>query len=200
MKKSWIMILLALLLLMPLTACRSATLPDESTPETPTISQPTSEPTLEPSEPTTESTDPDATQPSVSEEVVVFVKEDEPTKLYCAPKNDLSQQRVIYESDFDAINDFVIEELGVYADKILTLTEGNKRVVMLDLTTGEATAVFECYYIEYAELVGLQEVDGKPYFTRVLFDGKPTENDRNSTYFFWTDSKTITEMPMQKPK
>lgn len=126
-----------------------------------------------------------------------FVKESEPERLYSVPSTDLSQQTVIYESDFGEINDVYPQGGGVYKDKVVTLTEGNKRMVLLDLTSGEITLTFEACYIENGSFEGLKEVDGKPYCDRIVFNGKPTEADRISTYYYWIESKTFTEMNLQ---
>ncbi len=123
-----------------------------------------------------------------------FVKEAEPTKLYCAPQSDLTLQEVIYESDFGEINDVYPQWGGAYADKVVTLTEGNKRLVAVDIATAEVLLEFKPYYIKHGSFEGLTEVDGKPHCDRVLFDGKPTENDRDYTYFYWRESGTFTEM------
>ena len=205
MKKLWVLV--PLVLLLTLAACKSTLLLDGSTPDTkpstlPTEADPTESsvnPTeADPTEPSVPPTEPDVTQPSVTEKVICFVKEDEPTKLYCAPINDLSQQKVIYESEFGEINYVYVEELGAYANKVVTLTEGNKRIVLLDIATAEVLVVFdEAYYIKHGFFEGITEVDGKPYCDLILFDGKPTEDDRNSTYFYWVESGTFSEMPMQ---
>jgi len=247
------MILLALLLLLTLTACRSATLPDESTPETPAISQPTSAPTSEPTqpeatEPTTTPTEPVDNKPSFSDmqifiyregsnlpfvpgslpeeceeghlyyyypkesrlgiicdEPVVdfasdqvnffFVKEAEPTKLYWAPQSDLTLLEVIYETDFGEINDVYTQRGGAYANKVVTLTEGNKRLAAVDIATAEVLVMFdEVYYIERGSFEGFTEVDGKPSYSLIWFWGQPTEADRYYTWFYWPESGTFTLM------
>lgn len=122
-----------------------------------------------------------------------FVKEAEPTKLYCAPQTDLNQQKVIYESDFGTINDVYPETLGTYADRVVTLTEGNKRGILLDLTTGEVTVVLEQYYIEKITIEGLKEENGKPAYSKIWFHGKLNEGENLQDYFFWAESGTITK-------
>ncbi len=122
-----------------------------------------------------------------------FIKESAPTKLFCAPQTELSQQEVVYESNFGTINTIWTQELGAYANKMLVLTVGNKRGVLLDLVTGEATVVIEQYYIQDTSIEGLKEVDGKPSYNKIWFRGKLSENDRLADYFLWPNG-SITKM------
>lgn len=123
-----------------------------------------------------------------------FVKEAEPTKLYCAPQSDLTLQEVIYETDFGEINDVYTQRGGAYANKVVTLTEGNKRLVAVDIATAEVLLEFKPYYIKHGSFEGLTEVDGKPSYGRIWFWGQPTEADRYYTWFYWPESGTFTLM------
>ena len=250
MKKRWILLPLALLLI--LSACtfdtpqptQPSTLPTETDPTEPSVNLTETDPT----EPSVTPTDPAAPHPSfeklsifiynkdhsysyintseiskckegylyyyydplrkivpICEEPVVdfaydkvnfvFVKESDPTKLYWAPTTNLMQQEVIYESEIGVINDVYPENGGSYADKVVTLTEGNKRLALLDLASGEVILTFdEAYYINRGTFEGIVEVDEKPYCDLIWFWGQPKEGDRYYTWFYWVESGTFTLM------
>jgi hypothetical protein len=119
-----------------------------------------------------------------------FAKESEPTKLYCAPLTELTQHTVVYESDFGPINwihtNWPLED-------VLTLTEGNKRGVLLDLTTGEAEVFIEQYYIFDTTIEDMMIVDGMRTYNRIWFIGKLDENNQQKDYLYYIDTGKIIE-------
>ena len=123
-----------------------------------------------------------------------FVKRDQPNMLYSAPFADLTEQSVIYNSDFGPINRIFTQHIGEYP-KTVMLTEGNKRGVMLVLATGETEVFIQQHYIDDSFIADLQEIDGKLTYNRVWFRGKPNQEDRFSDYYYWVDSNTVTEDP-----
>lgn len=123
-----------------------------------------------------------------------FVKEAEPTKLYCAPLTDMTQQTVFYESDFGGINDIYAQTIGAY-ENTLILTEGNKRGVLLDLVTGETEVFIEQYYIEEAIIEDMQEVDGKRTYNKIWFKGKPEKDSEQGAYVYYIDTGKVIVSP-----
>lgn len=121
-----------------------------------------------------------------------FVKAAEPNKLYRAPLTNLKDQRVIYESDFGAINDIYAEKIGAYINTLM-LTEGNKRGVLLDLVTGESEIFIEQYYFELATIEDMQMVDGKRTYNRIWFRGKLNEEDTLKDYLYYIDTGKVIE-------
>ena len=123
-------------------------------------------------------------------DTLYYVKESEPTALYSVPFSDLAQHTVIYESDFGAIN--FISTNWPYLD-VLTLTEGNKRGVLLDLSTGEIDVLIEQYYLHSVSVEDMQVVDETRSYNRIWFKGKLSEEDSQKDYLYYIDTGKIIE-------
>ena len=114
-----------------------------------------------------------------------FVKESEPERLYYAPMTNVTTQQVIYESGFGTINFIESHEFQGAQGKYVTLTEGNKRVVLLDLLASEITVLVEVYYVQDAWITWFDTGAEEPDVRWVLlFECQPTENDKKSDYSY----------------
>ena len=103
-------------------------------------------------------------------------------KLYYAPLTILSIIESIYESDFGPINDIGNYPSVDFQGKILTLTEGNKRGVLLDLQTFEATEIIRQYYLTSVSIYPQKDENGKLVFDYIRFSGKLHEKDHHDDY------------------
>lgn len=129
--------------------------------------------------------------------MVFFVKEAEPTKIYAAPISDLTQHRVVYESQIGAINYLFNETHQIWAD-VLQFVEGNKRFVWLDLTTSETEVLMEQYYLEKAYLEGfrygfISPADSWQEYLRIYFYGKLNEGEPIKQYLYYIETGKIEE-------
>lgn len=125
---------------------------------------------------------------------VFFVKAAEPAKLYVAKLSDLTEHTVVYESDFGAIAK--IGQQNHLKNEALRLIEGDKRFVMLDLTTGAAEIVVELHYIYDADFRFFSKEDTKAPFeswrdaSMLLIIGKENEGDQLEEYIYdWSTGK-----------
>ena len=129
--------------------------------------------------------------------VVFFVKEAEPTKIYAAPISDLSQHRVVYESPIGTINYLYNDTYRCWTD-VLQFVEGNKRFVWLDLAKGETEVLMEQYYFEKAFLEGhrvgfVSPSDSWQEYLRIYFYGKLSEGEPLKQYVYYIESGIIEE-------
>jgi hypothetical protein len=76
---------------------------------------------------------------------------------------------------------------------VLTLTEGSKRGVLLDLTTGEAEVFIEQYYIFDTTIEDMMIEDGMRTYNRIWFIGKLDENNQQKDYLYYIDTGKIIE-------
>ena len=127
--------------------------------------------------------------------MVFFVKEAEPTKIYAAPISDLSQHRVVYESPIGVIS-FLYNDTHAFWKDVLQFVEGNRRFVWLDLAKGETEVLMEQYYLKNAFLeayrVGfVSPADSWREFLRIRFEGMLNEGEPLEEYVYWIDTGKI---------
>ena len=117
-----------------------------------------------------------------SDYMVYYVKASEPMRIYGSPKFDLTQNWVVYETDFGEIN-YVSPGYHQYRNSTLEIVEGNKRFVLHDLATGLSSVKLEMYYIAEAHMGGDPEsFDGDVYFVTldiIWFSGKLDEEEKS---------------------
>ena len=78
---------------------------------------------------------------------IAFVKTAEPNKLYYANKEDFSDVKLLYESDFGPITSLEAVK-SLYLNLAIKIIEDNKRLVVINLSDGTADVVKEMYYLE----------------------------------------------------
>ena len=116
---------------------------------------------------------------------IFFVKEAERNKLYGIARNDLSQQKLLYE----AANGQIDHIAAVEREGFVSFTEGHERCVLLNLNTGESQVIFEGIYLEWA----FPYFDETGKLRRIIFSGQPTENYKKYTYFYYPDTGEFQE-------
>lgn len=124
---------------------------------------------------------------------VFFVLQSEPTKIYSAPLEDLSQHTVLYESDFGAIN-FFFPSVESFRN-VFQIVEGNKRMVILDIQTMETTVVMEQYYIEKASIELHPRAESWRDYDNIYFVGKLNADDNLTEYLYNARTREIILWP-----
>ena len=131
------------------------------------------------------------------ENVVFFVKEAEPNKLYAADITDLTRHNLVYETEADEINE-LDEVAKQYKNRVVVLLEDNRRVVWLDVETGEASVLIEQHYMWNIGIWGVvAEIDGQEVFTEieVWFLGKRSADDPQKSYIYNCTTGEFTYQP-----
>lgn len=129
---------------------------------------------------------------------IYFVKAAEPEKIYTAAIPDLSQHSVIYESESGPITVRLLYDTWSYKNPILYFVEDNKRFVVLDLVTKEATVLMEQYDITFAYV---ETVKGGHYTVRVndlkdmyvYFEGRLQAGGEKRGYLYTVKTGEIQE-------
>lgn len=132
--------------------------------------------------------------------LIYFVKQTEPTKIFAAYIDDITEHRLVYTFDESAdINQ--IQEIGLHKNRNLgvMVLEGNSRVYWIDVETGEAEILLELWYIEWAYVGGgsMEIVDGEPVLLEIIisFRGKLHEDDQLGDYIYNHTTGEITAGP-----
>ena len=125
-----------------------------------------------------------------------FVKLYEPTKIYAAPILNAAKHTVIYESAHGAIDSFFIAaDVDKFKNTTLQFTEGSKRLVWLDLTTGKAEVMMEQYYIQYGSWSPDKQLDESVEkwqdYDRIYFVGKLKFDDPLEQYLYYRNTGEI---------
>lgn len=129
---------------------------------------------------------------------IFFVKDEEPTKIYATHLSDFSKHEVIYESQNGPITVRLQHDTWSYKNPILYFVEDNKRFVVLDLVTKEATVLMEQYEINWAYV---ETVKGGNYTVRVsdlkdmyvYFEGRPNAGDEKRGYLYTVKTGELQE-------
>ena len=115
---------------------------------------------------------------------VYYVKTAEPTKIYRTPIGKFSQHEMIYESTHGKVSAMIIDTFTIQNELVLQFVADEKKFVVLELETGEATFVMEQYYIKGALFAGRQ-TDTWEEQEKIFFDGMPTAEYERMNYQFY---------------
>jgi len=123
---------------------------------------------------------------------VYYVKTAEPTKIYRTPIGKFSQHEMIYESTHGKVSAMIIDTFTIQNELVLQFVADEKKFVVLELETGEATLVMEQYYIKSAMFDHLS-VDTWKEATDFVFWGKLDDNDSIQSYRYIIETGEIRE-------
>lgn len=124
---------------------------------------------------------------------VYFVKASEPTKIYRTPVGNFSEHELVYTSTHGNVSDMTIDTYTIQKDLILQFVADNKKFMILDLNTGEDHFIMEQYYIRSA-LFEDGCTDTWEEQRELVFYGMPTEEAKDTGYFYDLDTGEIEEI------
>ena len=122
-----------------------------------------------------------------------FVKASEPTKIYRTPIGNFSEHELVYTSTNGSVSDMTIDTYTIQKDLIMQFVADNKKFMILDLNTGEDHFIMEQYYIRSAMFED-GCTDTWEEQRELVFWGMPTEDSKNTSYFYYLDTGEIEEI------